>query len=109
MPFHTVLTEAILCSGGSLELVKIFNRIGVVASLGTNLRVATQVVEARIAHGVLPELADSIVSIDNIHILQPHAFVSCTDASRSWHGTFAQCVQPLPQSSLLRGEELLRQ
>jgi len=66
MPFHTVLTEAILCNGGSHELVKIFNRIGAVASLDTNLRLATQVVQARIAHGVLPELAVNAVSIVSI-------------------------------------------
>ena len=34
MPLHVVLTEAILCHGGSLELVRIFNRIGAVASIG---------------------------------------------------------------------------
>lgn len=36
MPFHTLLTEAILCHGGSQELVRILNRVGAVASLDTN-------------------------------------------------------------------------
>ena len=40
-------------------------------------------------------------------ILQPHAFVSCTDASRSWHGTSVQCVQPLPMTAVLEEEELI--
>ena len=81
MPFHALLTEATLCHGGTQELVHILNRVGAVAS---NQRLATQVVQARIANGILPEIdtrALSIVSIDNIGILQPHAFVSCTDAT----------------------------
>ena len=48
----------------------------------------------------------SIVSVDNIDILQPHAFVSYTDASRSWHGTSVQCAQPLPVTGVLQQEEL---
>ena len=56
------------------------------------------------AECVLPhinEKAPSIVSVDNIDILQPHAFVSCTDATRSWHGTSVQYMQALPVSGLL--------
>ena len=106
---HALLTEATLCHGGTQELVKILNRVGAVASIDTNQHLATQVVQARMARGVLPELEEralSIVSIDNIDILQPHAFVSCTDATRSWHGTSVQCVQPLPLTGILEEEEL---
>ena len=104
MPFHTLLTEATLCHGGTQELVKILNRVGAIASIDTHQRLATQVVQERMAEGILPhinEKALSILSVDNIDILQPHAFVSCTDATRSWHGTSVQCMQPLPVSGLL--------
>ena len=111
MPLHVVLTEAILCHGGSLELVRIFNRIGAVASIDTNSRLATRIVQERLMHGIKPQLQPhmlSIISIDNIDILQPHALVSCTDKTRSWHGTSVQCVQPLPLSGTLSQEEVLR-
>ena len=109
MPLHALLTEAILCHGGTQELVHILNRVGAVASIDTNQRLATQVVQARIENGILPEIEEralSIVSIDNIDTLQPRAFVSCTDATRSWHGTSVQCVQPLPHTGLLEEHEL---
>ena len=41
------------------------------------------------------------ISIDNIDILQPFSFVSSLDATRSWHGTSVQCVQPHPSSGHL--------
>ncbi len=109
MPLHYLLSEAILCHGGSQQLVKIFNRIGAAASLDTSQRLSTQVVQTRVVQGIKPDLVEkgfTIVSVDNIDILQRHAFVSSTDASRSWHGTSVQCVQPLPLSSLT-GEEIL--
>ena len=72
MPFHMLVTEATLCHGGTHELVKILNRIGAAASLDTNQRLATQVVQSRRVRGILPEIekrALSIVSVDNIDIL----------------------------------------
>lgn len=116
MPFHVLNTEAILCYGGSHELVKIFNRLGAAASLDTSLRLATQVVQDRMVSVVKPELEEGALSIISIAhyfnhyfniILQSHAFVSCTDATRSWHGTSVQCVQLLPHSALLKEEEML--
>ena len=84
MPFHFLLPEAILCHGKSLQLVRIFNCIGTAASIDTTSQLATQVSKKRIAHGIKPKLTlktVTAVSIDNLDILQPHAFVSSTDAS----------------------------
>ena len=44
MPLQYLLADAILCMGGSTELVKMLNRIGAVASLDTHDRMATLVV-----------------------------------------------------------------
>ena len=80
-----------------------------VGAIDTHQHLATQVVQERIAQGVLPhidEKALSIVSIDNLDILQPHAFVSCTDAIRSWHGTSVQCMQPLPLTGILKAGDM---
>ena len=103
MPLHVLLTDTILCHSGSLELVRIMNRVGAAASVDTASRLATSVVHTRINRGIRQELVPntlSVVSIDNIDVLQVHAMVCSTDASRSWHGVSTQCVQPLPQSIL---------
>lgn len=44
MRLHYLLWEAILCHGGSQQLVNIFNRIGAAAALDTSQRISTQVV-----------------------------------------------------------------
>ena len=87
---------------GHLELVRILNRLGAVASLDTVNRLATYVVEKRLSEGIKPDLNTPAVSID---ILQSYAFVSCQDATRSWHGTSVQCVQPLPISGHLTADD----
>ena len=110
MPLHVLLTEAILCNGGSQELVRLLNRVGAVASLDTVNRLNTQVAVKRRTQGIISELkpdAFTIVSVDNIDILQPHAAVSSTDATRSWHGISEQCVQPRPSFNVLGSEERL--
>ena len=107
-PLHILLTEAVLCHGSTLELVRILNRIGAAASLDTVNRLATRVVQMRLTRGVKSDLQHHMfaaVSIDNIDILQPFSFVSSLDATRSWHGTSVQCVQPLPISGLLTSDD----
>ena len=63
MPFHSLLTEATLCHGGTHELVKILNRVGAIASIDTQQRLATQVVQERMAQGVLPHINEKALSI----------------------------------------------
>ena len=67
-----VLTDSILCHGGSLELVRIMNRIGAVASVDMCNRLATQVVQTRIQETFTKEFVPgmlTVVSIDNIDTL----------------------------------------
>ena len=51
-----LLTESVLCHGGSLELLKVLNRVGAVASLDTCNHLATHVVQKRILRGIKPEI-----------------------------------------------------
>ena len=106
-----MLSEAILCNGGNLELVRLLNRIGAVASLDTINRLATLVVQIRMKEGIQKSLTLgklTIASVDNIDILQPYAMVSSLDATRSWHGTSVQCMQPLPITGTLGQNEMVR-
>ena len=88
----------------------VFNKLGIVASLDTSSRLGTHVVEKRIVEGVRPSLQLGmlcIATIDNVDILQSHAVVSNLDATRSWHGTSVQCIQPLPLFAQLSPRELV--
>ena len=109
-PLHILVTESVICHGGTQELVRILNRLGAAASIDTVNRLATHDVQTRLSEGIKPNLEPNklaIVSVDNIDILQPYGFVSCQDATRSWHGTSVQCVQPLLVSGHLTQEDLL--
>ena len=95
MPLHYLLTDAIQCHGGSTTLVKILNRVGACTSMDTLQRIQTTVATRRIEQGPTPYLNSqtlSIVSIENIDILQPCAMVSAQSPNRSWHGTSIQRV-----------------
>ena len=81
MPLQYLLSDAILCIGGSTELLKIFNRVGAVASLDTHNCVATYAVANRIANGIHSELAPQLTVV-SINILQHHAVVCSTDSKR---------------------------
>lgn len=108
-PLHVLLTEAVLCHGGNMELVKILNRVGAIACTDTCNRLATQVVTQRLREGIKGSVTPgifSIASVDNIDILQPSAVVSALDATRSWHGTSIQVMQPFPISGKLKDGEL---
>ena len=104
MPLHIPLTEAILCHRGTQKLVTILNRIGAVSSIETANRRAVKVVENRMEKWIKAQLVEgkvTVVSIDNVDVLQPYVFVCTLDNTRSWHGTSVQCVQPLPISGNL--------
>ena len=89
LPFHLPLTEAVISHGGSLELVHILDRIGVVASFKAHDRLIKGVVKARESDGLINELtpcAFRVVSIDNLDISQKHAQVCHFQSEKlAWH------------------------
>ena len=106
MPFYVPLTEAILCHGGTQKLVTFLNRVGAVSSIETVNRIAVKVVENRMKKGIKAQLVEGKVTIDNVDVLQPYAFVCTLDDTRSWHGASVQCVQPLPKSGNLTESDI---
>ena len=92
------LTDAIICHGGTAELVQVFNRIGGAAPLDAHERMIKQLARSRDAESQLHESSFRVVSVDNIDILQSHAHVYTTAAEQSFHGTSVQCVEPMPLS-----------
>ena len=66
-----------------MELVRLFNRFGMVSSLDVNNRIATCIVEKRIIEGSKPSIQFgllTIVSIDSVELLQSNAVLSAVDA-----------------------------
>ena len=89
------MADAILCHGGSNELVKICNRLGACVSNDTHSRIQAWVVSQHISRGISSDLIRStfsVVSIDNVDICSPNALVSCTQTQRRWHGTSVATV-----------------
>ena len=110
MPLHYILTYAIVCMGGSAELVRVLNRFGACVSLDTHNRISTRIVTMRILRDIQSQLIPhtlTVLSLDNIDLMQINAMVSALHSKRSWHGTSVQCVQPLPTSSILCDEEMI--
>ena len=88
---------------GSMELVKLFNRFGMVSSLDPSI------VQKRTTEGIKPSLQFgmlTVVSVDNVDILQSNA-VLALDATKIWHGTSVQCIQPQPQSDKIALQEII--
>ena len=80
------------------------------ASLDTCNRLETHVVQNCLVKGNTPSLVPNmltIASVDNIDNLQFHAVVSSLDATRSWHGTSVQFMQPMPETGILDHMKLL--
>ena len=67
MPLQYLLADAVLCMGGSTELVKMLNRIGAIASLDTHDRMATLVVTQRINKEIHNELVSNTLTIALIY------------------------------------------
>ena len=99
MPFHILTADLIDSCGGSAELVKIFNRLGVCVSFDTLLRHIQGKVEEVRCKGLLQGLDPRVLTmftVDNIDFLHSHAQVFSGNQHLSWHGTTVQAVQPKP-------------
>ena len=110
MPFHVLNADLIDCYGGSAELIKIFNRLGVCVSNDTLLRHIQQNVQQMKSKGILQGLDPDIITVftlDNIDFLHSHAQVFAGNQHLSWHGTTIQAVQanPLHKAQALLHDE----
>ena len=97
--FHTQITDLVDCCGGSNELIRILNRLGVCSSYDTLLRHIQACTTELSGKGILQGLNPSVLTIfsmDNIDFLKSHAQVYCGKQQLSWHGTTIQAIQPLP-------------
>ena len=108
--YYIIIIDAILCIGGSAELVRVLNRFRACVSLDGHNHISTQTVTIRMLRGIQSQLTPhtlTLLSIDNIDPMQINAMVSALYAKCSWHGTSVECAQPLPTSSILCGEEMI--
>ena len=99
MPLHSLLTDIIDGLGGSTELIKIFNRLGICASADTLARRIQYISSLRERVGAESECSSealTFISSDNIDFLHSYAQVFCGNQQSSWHGTTVQAVQPIP-------------
>ena len=97
-PIHTQITDIVDCYGGSSDLIRTLNRLGVCSSYDTLLRHIQECTKELTEQGILQGMDPSVLTIfsmDNIDFLKSHAQVYCGNQKLSWHGTTIQAIQPL--------------
>ena len=100
VPFHTLITDAIESGGGSTQLIRMLNRMGICSSADTLARSIQFRVKEREIRGPEEECMcnlPTIISADNIDFQHSYARVFCGKQTSSWHGTTVQAVQPILQ------------
>ena len=96
VPFHTLITDTIESCGGSTQLIRILNRLGVCSSADTLARHIQCKVKEREERGPEQDCArnvPTIISADNIDFQHSYARIFCGEQTSSWHGTTVQAVQ----------------
>ena len=102
-PLHHLVADTIEVYGGSRQLMRILNRLGVCVSSDTHDRFVTCIAEQQSKASLWCELTPgtfTVATVDNIDFLQSHAAVYSGDQSRSYHGTTIQAIQPIPSMTL---------
>ena len=97
---HHFIADTVEVCGGSRQLLKVLNRLGVSVSADTHDRLVTYVAEKHLTSSIWTDLSCdtfTVATVDNIDFLQSHAAVYCNDRSRS---TTIQVVQPVPSLKL---------
>ena len=97
--FQLIIADIVACYGGSSQLLRILNRLGVCTSLDTLLRHIQTTVQQSETKGILQGLDPSVItvfSMDNIDFLKSYAQVYCGNQQLRWHGTTVQAVQTKP-------------
>ena len=100
---HHLVADTVEVCGGSRQLIKILNRLGMCVSTDTHDRLVTYVAEKQKTTEPFSELSPhtfTVASADNIDFLSSHAAVYCGNKLRSYHGTTIQFVQPVPSLRL---------
>ena len=95
-PLHTLVTDAVESQGGSTNIIKMLNRLGVCASSDTLARFIQHKVSTQSVSNSTTSESFTVVSADNIDFLHSYARVFQGKQTGSWHGTSVQVVQPLP-------------
>ena len=95
-PFHLLNADLLDCLGGSAELIRIFNRLGLCVSLDTLSRHIQTTISTVQKDSLLQGLDPSnitVFTVDNIDYLHSYAKVFCGNQKLSYHGTTIQAVQ----------------
>ena len=96
MPFHLLNADLLDYLGGSAELIRIFNRLGLCVSLDTLSRHIQTTISTVQKDSLLQGLDPSnitVFTVDNIDYLHSYAKVFCGNQKLSYHGTTIQAVQ----------------
>ena len=104
LPLHTLITDLIDSQGGSSQLIKCLNNLGVCASADTLARFV-QHTTSKEQSVQLDTESFFVLSADNIDIEHKHAQVYKGSQNSSWHGTSIQLVQTRPGFSENSDEE----
>lgn len=99
MPLHTLITDVVDGLGGSTQLTRILNRLGICSSADTlarHIQHVTSVKENNTLERHFSSEALTFISADNIDFLHSYAQVFCGNQQSSWHGTTVQAVQTTP-------------